>query len=84
MMFNLPKTCCLDFLVIRLFQLCAIVYTNLPASITIGAATPTVDFLSNAKLIRTDDEKDVLGGKQIQGKDLFDNGPTLIMAVRRP
>uniref|UniRef100_A0AC35GKZ8 Uncharacterized protein n=1 Tax=Panagrolaimus sp. PS1159 TaxID=55785 RepID=A0AC35GKZ8_9BILA len=62
----------------------AIVYTILPTSITIGTATPTVDFLSNAKLIKTDDDKDVLGGKQIQGRDLFDNGPTLIMAVRRP
>uniref|UniRef100_A0A914P6A3 Uncharacterized protein n=1 Tax=Panagrolaimus davidi TaxID=227884 RepID=A0A914P6A3_9BILA len=46
----------------------AIVDANLPTSITIGAATPTVDYLSNAKLIKID-EKDVLEGKQIQGRD---------------
>uniref|UniRef100_A0AC34FWF5 Thioredoxin domain-containing protein n=1 Tax=Panagrolaimus sp. ES5 TaxID=591445 RepID=A0AC34FWF5_9BILA len=62
----------------------AILYANLPTSITIGAAAPTVDYLLNAKLIKIDDEKDVLAGKQIRGKDLFEKGPTLIMAIRRP
>jgi hypothetical protein len=62
----------------------AILYANLPTTITLGAAVPSVAYLSDAKLIKIDDEKDVLGGKQIRAKTLFDQGPTLVMAVRRP
>ena len=60
------------------------IYANLPTRFTIGAVSATVAHLADAKLIKVDDEKDVLAGKQIRAKDLFDQGPILVMAVRRP
>ncbi|KAJ1370962.1 hypothetical protein KIN20_032806 [Parelaphostrongylus tenuis] len=62
----------------------AILYANLPTRLTIGAVTPTVSYLSEAKLISVGDEAKVYEGKVVQASSLFSKGPTMVMAVRRP
>uniref|UniRef100_A0A7E4VIQ2 Peroxiredoxin-like 2A n=1 Tax=Panagrellus redivivus TaxID=6233 RepID=A0A7E4VIQ2_PANRE len=62
----------------------AVFYANLPTKFTLGGVAPTVSYLAAAKLIKIETEKDILKGKQIIAKDLFDAKPTLVMAVRRP
>uniref|UniRef100_A0AC34R457 Peroxiredoxin-like 2 activated in M-CSF stimulated monocytes n=1 Tax=Panagrolaimus sp. JU765 TaxID=591449 RepID=A0AC34R457_9BILA len=62
----------------------AVLYANMPTKYTIGHVIPTVSYLSKAKLIKLDSEKDALTGKTIEAKQIFDQGPVLVMAVRRP
>lgn len=62
----------------------AVLYANMPTKYTIGQAIPTVSYLAKAKLIKLDSEKDALTGKTIEAKEIFDKGPVLVMAVRRP
>uniref|UniRef100_A0A8R1DY18 Peroxiredoxin-like 2A n=1 Tax=Caenorhabditis japonica TaxID=281687 RepID=A0A8R1DY18_CAEJA len=66
----------------------ALVYANLPTSLTIGAVAPTYPHLAASKLVPirgTPDEKErVDRGELFTGESLFKNGPILVMAVRRP
>ena len=62
----------------------AVLYANIPTRYTIGNTVPKVAHLANAKLVKLNTEKDALSGKPILAKEIFDNGPTLVMAARRP
>ncbi|CAJ0586830.1 unnamed protein product, partial [Mesorhabditis spiculigera] len=62
----------------------AIIYANLPTRLTIGAIAPTAQYLASAKLVKIDDEKSVDKSKSLEASTLFNKGPTMVMAVRRP
>ena len=62
----------------------AVLYANAPTRYTLGNVVPTVSHLAGAKLIKLNTEKDALTGKPILAKEIFDKGPTLVMAARRP
>ncbi|VDO42790.1 unnamed protein product [Haemonchus placei] len=69
----------------------AFLYANLPTRLTIGAVVPTAAYLSQAKLIPISDEAQVNERLAVQvtfslkrASSLFDKGPTMVMAVRRP
>ncbi|KAK6035457.1 hypothetical protein COOONC_27038 [Cooperia oncophora] len=62
----------------------AIFYANLPTKLTIGAVVPTAAYLAKAKLIPIFDEAHVDEKIAVQASSLFDKGPTMVMAVRRP
>ncbi|KAH7730445.1 protein-tyrosine phosphatase [Aphelenchoides avenae] len=62
----------------------AVLYANLPTKYTIGAIVPTAKFLAEAKLKKINGEKDLLTAKEIKAAELFEQGPVLVMAVRRP
>uniref|UniRef100_A0A914E004 Peroxiredoxin-like 2A n=1 Tax=Acrobeloides nanus TaxID=290746 RepID=A0A914E004_9BILA len=62
----------------------ALFYANLPTRYTLGAVVPAVQHLADATLYKVDDEKNVLTAKPIKASQIFDQGPVLVMAVRRP
>ncbi|PIO75835.1 hypothetical protein TELCIR_02102 [Teladorsagia circumcincta] len=63
----------------------ALLYANLPTRWTLGAAVPSVDYLSKAKLIPIIDDESRIDEKiSVLASSLFDKGPTMVMAVRRP
>ncbi|XGW09113.1 hypothetical protein V3C99_011430 [Haemonchus contortus] len=62
----------------------AFLYANLPTRLTIGAVVPTAAYLSQAKLIPISDEAQVNERLAVQASSLFEKGPTMVMAVRRP
>ncbi|KAI6213649.1 FERM domain-containing protein [Aphelenchoides besseyi] len=54
----------------------AILYANLPTRLTLGSIYPTAAYLSQAKILPIEKGKDAA--------NLFEKGPVLVMAVRRP
>ncbi|VDM71084.1 unnamed protein product [Strongylus vulgaris] len=62
----------------------AIFYANLPTRLTIGAVAPTFEYLSKAKLIPIPEESSIDEKRVKEASTLFSEGPTMVMAVRRP
>ncbi|CAB3404676.1 unnamed protein product [Caenorhabditis bovis] len=66
----------------------AIFYANLPTRLTIGAVAPSFSYLAQAKLLNVkggvNDAESVDESESISGAKLFEPGPILVMAVRRP
>ncbi|KAK5981883.1 Glutaredoxin [Trichostrongylus colubriformis] len=62
-----------------------VLYANLPTRLTLGHVVPSVDYLSKAKLIPIiTDENHIDERIAVLASSLFDKGPTMVMAVRRP
>ncbi|KAI6186681.1 Selenoprotein U [Aphelenchoides besseyi] len=62
----------------------AILYANLPTRLTLGNIYPTAAYLSQAKILPIEKGKDIQNAQPIKASNLFEKGPVLVMAVRRP
>jgi len=64
---------------------CAFGYANLPTSLTLGAMTPTVKYLSEGQLTLIEPGKNPLEATSVKAEDLFAaHMPMLIYVIRRP
>ncbi|CAD6192188.1 unnamed protein product [Caenorhabditis auriculariae] len=66
----------------------ALIYANLPTRLTIGAVAPTASYLAKAKLVpvrgNPEEPEKIDKSEEIEASKIFEKGPTMVMAVRRP